>query len=87
MVFIGVITSTEWIIILVIVIILFGGRKIPELMHSLGRGVSEFKKGKEGIEDDLNTNKKIEQKKQIKQIIILLDSYTDGVLGSYRRVT
>ena len=58
MVFIGVITSTEWIIILVIVIILFGGRKIPELMHSLGRGVSEFKKGKEGIEDDLNTNKK-----------------------------
>ena len=58
MVFIGLITSTEWIIILVIVIILFGGKKIPELMRSLGKGVSEFKKGKEGIEDDLNTDNK-----------------------------
>jgi len=53
MVFIGLITSTEWIIILVIVIILFGGKKIPELMRSLGKGVSEFKKGKDGIENDL----------------------------------
>jgi sec-independent protein translocase protein TatA len=54
MVFIGIITSTEWIIILIIVIILFGGKKIPELMRSLGKGVSEFKKGKNDIEDELN---------------------------------
>ncbi|MDI6833059.1 MAG: twin-arginine translocase TatA/TatE family subunit [Bacteroidales bacterium] len=58
MVFIGLITSTEWIIILVIVIILFGGKKIPELMRSLGKGVSEFKKGKDDIENDLNTDNK-----------------------------
>lgn len=57
MVFIGIITSTEWIIILIIVIILFGGKKIPELMRSLGKGVSEFKKGKNDIEDELNLDK------------------------------
>ena len=58
MVFIGLITSTEWIIILVIVIILKKKKKIPELMRSLGKGVSEFKKGKDGIENDLNTDNK-----------------------------
>jgi sec-independent protein translocase protein TatA len=36
-------------IVLVVVLLLFGGRKIPELMRGLGRGVKEFK---EGIADD-----------------------------------
>lgn len=35
----------EWIFILIVVLILFGGRKIPELMRGLGRGVKEFKDG------------------------------------------
>ena len=35
----------EWILILIVVLILFGGRKIPELMRGLGRGVKEFKDG------------------------------------------
>ena len=34
----------EWIIIAVIVLLLFGGRKIPELMKGLGGGIKEFKK-------------------------------------------
>ena len=38
----------EILIILVIVLLLFGGRKIPELMRGLGRGVREFKEGKDG---------------------------------------
>ena len=33
----------EWILILIVVLVLFGGRKIPELMRGLGRGVKEFK--------------------------------------------
>ena len=36
-------------LVLVVVLLLFGGRKIPELMRGLGRGVKEFK---EGIADD-----------------------------------
>ncbi|MDA8570398.1 twin-arginine translocase TatA/TatE family subunit [Schleiferiaceae bacterium] len=35
----------EWILILIVVLVLFGGRKIPELMRGLGRGVKEFKEG------------------------------------------
>lgn len=33
----------EWIIIILVILLLFGGRKIPELMRGLGRGVKEFK--------------------------------------------
>ena len=37
--------ATELIVIAVVVILLFGGKKIPELMRGLGRGVKEFKDG------------------------------------------
>ena len=41
--------GSEWIFIVVIVLVLFGGRKIPELMRGMGKGVKEFKDGmKEG---------------------------------------
>jgi len=40
----------EIAIILVIVLLLFGGKKIPELMRGLGKGVREFKDGKDGNE-------------------------------------
>ncbi len=39
--------GTEWLLIALVVLLLFGGKKIPELMKGLGKGVSEFKKGKE----------------------------------------
>lgn len=38
----------EWIIILIVVLLLFGGKKIPELMRGLGRGVKEFKDASKG---------------------------------------
>ncbi len=43
--------TTEIIIILILVLLLFGGRKIPELMKGLGKGVKNFKDGMNGIED------------------------------------
>ena len=39
----------EWIIIAIVILILFGGRKIPELMRGLGSGIKEFKRG---VKDD-----------------------------------
>ena len=44
----------EWILIAVVVLLLFGGKKIPELMKGLGKGISEFKKGKKENEKDLD---------------------------------
>ena len=35
--------GTEWLIIALVILLLFGGKKIPELMKGLGRGVKEFK--------------------------------------------
>ena len=39
--------GTEWLLIALVVLLLFGGKKIPELMRGLGKGISEFKKGKD----------------------------------------
>lgn len=42
----------ELIVILVVVLLLFGGKKIPELMSGLGKGVKEFKDAQSGKEED-----------------------------------
>jgi sec-independent protein translocase protein TatA len=42
----------EVIVIALIVLLLFGGKKIPELMKGLGKGVKSFKDGMKDIEDD-----------------------------------
>ena len=47
----GMIGTTEIIIIAVIVLLLFGGKKIPELMRGLGKGVRSFKQGMNGEDE------------------------------------
>lgn len=44
----------EIIIIVFVILLLFGGRKIPELMKGLGKGVRSFKQGMSDITDELN---------------------------------
>ncbi|HCC50718.1 MAG TPA: twin-arginine translocase TatA/TatE family subunit [Porphyromonadaceae bacterium] len=46
--------APEIIIIAIIILLLFGGRKIPELMKGLGKGIKNFKEGVKGIENDIN---------------------------------
>lgn len=48
----------EWIIIALVVLLLFGGKKIPELMRGLGKGVKSFKQGMKDVEDDVKEIKK-----------------------------
>lgn len=48
--------APEIIIIAIIILLLFGGKKIPELMKGLGKGVKNFKEGVKGIEDDINVD-------------------------------
>lgn len=43
-IFLGILGGPEIILIILAVLILFGGRKIPELMQGLGKGIKEFKK-------------------------------------------
>jgi len=48
----------EWIIIALVVLLLFGGKKIPELMRGLGKGVKSFKQGMKEVEGEMNEIKK-----------------------------
>jgi len=62
------IQGQELIVILIIVLILFGGKKIPELMRSLGQGLREFRKASnDAVQDirkatDLDADDQTEQK-------------------------
>ena len=51
-----VLGTNEIIIILVIVLLLFGGRKIPELMRGLGKGVREFNDAKNNVKKEIEEN-------------------------------
>jgi sec-independent protein translocase protein TatA len=59
---------TEIILILLVVVLLFGGRKIPELMKGLGQGMKEFKKASKGGDepDNIGAEEKTEEKTEVK---------------------
>ena len=48
----------EIVLIVLVVILLFGGKKIPELMRGLGKGVKSFKEGMKDVEEDVKEIKK-----------------------------
>ena len=49
----GNLGTGEIVIIAIVVLLLFGGKKIPELMKGIGKGVKNFKDGVKGLEDDI----------------------------------
>jgi sec-independent protein translocase protein TatA len=57
--FFGNIRGTQLLIIVLVILLLFGGRKIPELMKGLGKGVHSFKQGLEEAKAEMN--KPVEQ--------------------------
>lgn len=57
----------EVVVIALIVLLLFGGKKIPELMKGIGKGVKSFKDGVKGIEDEINADVTKEDKKEEKK--------------------
>ena len=50
-------SGSEWIIIALVILLLFGGKKIPELMRGMGRGIKEFRNA-----DDENNGKQSAKK-------------------------
>jgi len=59
--FIGNLGWTEWVLILFVVLILFGGRKIPQLAKDLGTGIREFRKSLSGTMDQITDETKPEE--------------------------
>jgi len=48
----------EWIFILLAVVLLFGGKKIPELMKGIGKGVRDFNDAKDSVKSDIEAGMK-----------------------------
>ena len=68
--FLGNLGTGEIIIIAIVVLLLFGGRKIPELMKGLGKGIKNFKEGVKGIEDDITGDNDTTTKKDWCSILL-----------------
>ena len=54
----GTVGFPEIALIVLVILLLFGGKKIPELMRGLGKGVKSFKEGMKDVEDDVKEIKK-----------------------------
>ena len=54
--FLGGLRGSEIIIIALVILLLFGGRKIPELMRGLGKGVRSFRQGMKEVNDEINSD-------------------------------
>lgn len=54
--------GSEWILILLVVLLFFGGKKIPDLMRGIGKGVREFNDAKENMKKELNEGMKEKDK-------------------------
>lgn len=59
--FIGNLGGGEWLIILLALVFLFGGKKIPELMRGIGQGVREFNDAKKNVKDQIEEGMKTKE--------------------------
>lgn len=63
--------GSEWILIIVVVLLMFGGKKIPELMRGIGRGMREFNDAKNNVKTEIEEGMKDKDKddeiRQLKQ--------------------
>lgn len=62
-IFLGMVGPWQIALVVVVILLLFGGRKIPELMRGLGSGIKEFKDASKD-DDDVAESEKISDKKQ-----------------------
>ncbi len=62
--FIGNLGTGEIIIIALVVLLLFGGKKIPELMRGLGKGIKSFKDGMNDIEKEITSTPETTKKEE-----------------------
>jgi len=50
--------GSEWILIVIVVLLMFGGKKIPELMRGIGKGMREFKDAKGNVKNEIEDGMK-----------------------------
>ncbi len=60
--FLGSLGTGEIIIIALVILLIFGGKKIPELMRGVGKGVRNFKEGVNGVKEEIEKTDEPEKK-------------------------
>lgn len=60
--FLGNLGGGEWLLILLAIVLLFGGKKIPELMRGIGNGIREFNDAKKNVKDQIEDGMKAKDK-------------------------
>lgn len=63
----GGLGTSELLIILLVFLLLFGAKKIPELMRSLGKGVNSFKQGLKDVTDEITSEDNTKDKQDSKK--------------------
>ena len=58
--FLGGMGGTEIFLIIAVLLLFFGAKRIPDLAKGLGRGIKEFKDASKGLDEDPDKNKKVE---------------------------
>lgn len=66
--FLGNLSGGELTVIFLIVLLLFGGNKVPELMRGLGKGIREFNNAKNSVEDEIRQGMRDSEKKPVEGI-------------------
>jgi len=59
--------GSEWILIILVVLLMFGGKKIPELMRGVGRGIREFNDAKSNVKSEIEEGMKEKEPNTNKQ--------------------
>ncbi len=60
--------GSEWILIIIVVLLMFGGKKIPELMRGVGRGMREFTDAKNNVKSEIEEGMKEKDVKEVKEV-------------------
>jgi sec-independent protein translocase protein TatA len=61
---IGLPGGSEWIVIILVALLFFGGKKIPELMRGIGKGMREFKDAKDNVRNEIEEGMKEKDKEE-----------------------
>lgn len=64
---IGLPGGMEWVLIFLAVLLLFGGKKVPELMRGLGKGIRDFNDAKDKVKANLEDGMRAEEPKKVQE--------------------
>jgi len=63
--------GSEWILIVLVVLLMFGGKKIPDLMKGIGKGIREFKDAKDSVTSEIEKGMQTPAQPEVKPSVVI----------------